>query len=92
PDGKGGTLAHVADHIQHALAVGGSDAVAIGTDLDGITRLPEGFSGVQDFPMIQRELERRGMSAETIERIAWKNAARVLRAALGREETDSGRG
>ncbi len=68
-------------HIRHALSIAGSDAVAIGTDFDGAP-LPAGISGVQDMPAFFLALETAGLSRDQVEKIAWKNALRVLAAGL----------
>jgi membrane dipeptidase len=74
--------ATVAAHVRHALDVAGEEAVAIGTDLDGMNRLPMDLSGLQDLPRLVAALGAAGLSAAAIEKVTWRNAARVLRAGL----------
>jgi membrane dipeptidase len=76
------SIGTVCDHILHGLAVVGEAHLAIGSDFDGVTRLPEGMAGVQDLPRVLDELRVRGLSEREIEALAWRNAARVLRAGL----------
>ncbi len=83
--GSAVTRATVAAHIGHAVAVAGEEAVAIGTDLDGMTELPMDVTGIESVPGLLRELERSGLAPRAIERVAWQNAARVLDAALGED-------
>lgn len=76
-------VARVVDHMLHAIEKAGVDSVGLGTDLDGIESLPEGFAGVQDLGKIGSELERRGLQAGALGKVSWENAARVIQAALG---------
>ena len=90
PGGAGVNLRTVVEHLLHALEVAGERHVALGTDLDGISRLPSGFRGVADLPIIEAELAACGVAPETISRIAWRNAARLLDAALNGIDDESG--
>ena len=76
------TLETVADHVEHAARVAGAGAVAIGSDFDGISRLPRGMAGVQDLPRLLETLERRGWSGEMLEKLAWSNGLRVVKRLL----------
>ena len=49
-------LSTVARHARHMADVMGAEHVAIGTDLDGIDRLPGGFAGHQDLPRLEEAL------------------------------------
>lgn len=82
PPGATVSIATVCDHIEHALSVVGETGVALGSDFDGITRLPEGLRGVQDLPRILATLCGRGIADGTVAAVAGGNAARVLRCAL----------
>jgi membrane dipeptidase len=75
------TIADVADHIEHVIAVAGEDHVGIGGDLDGITTTPVGLESVADYPKLFAELLRRGHSEAQMKKIAGLNVLRVLRAA-----------
>jgi len=75
------TLAQVADHIEHVRRVAGIDHVGIGSDFDGITSVPLGLEGVDDFPVLFAELLRRGWKDEEIQKLAGRNALRVFREA-----------
>ncbi|MGH7550383.1 MAG: membrane dipeptidase, partial [Gemmatimonadota bacterium] len=52
--------------------------IALGSDLDGIPSLPEGFRGAQDFPLIAAELEGRGYAGNDLEAILGGNWLRAL--------------
>ena len=56
--------------------------IALGGDLDGCDVLPEGFSGVQDYPKLALVLSERGLSKSMIENIFWNNALGVMNSAL----------
>ena len=75
------TLAQVADHIEHVRKIAGIDHVGIGSDFDGITSVPVGLEGVDDYPALLAELLRRGWSDEDIKKLAGHNVLRVFREA-----------
>jgi membrane dipeptidase len=77
------TIAMLADHADHIRQVAGIDHVGIGSDFDGIEDLPEGMHGVDGFPLLLKELMRRGWSDQEIRKIAGENLLRVLAAAEG---------
>lgn len=68
----------IVDHVERAVQVAGPRHVALGSDLDGIPSLPEGFRGAQDFPVIAAELERRGYGGDELQGILGGNWLRVL--------------
>ncbi len=70
----------VAAHVKHAIAVGGEDCVGIGGDLDGIDSLPAGIESVADYPKMATLLLRAGLSERQVEKVCWRNFARVFAA------------
>lgn len=72
------TLSMVADHIDHIAKVAGVDHVGIGSDFDGVGRMPEGLGGVETYPALLAELMRRGWSDADIARLAGGNVLRVM--------------
>ncbi len=69
----------VADHIDHALEVGGVDHVGFGSDFDGVgDSLPTGLKDVSMYPNLIAELLRRGYSERAIEKICGGNVLRVM--------------
>lgn len=73
------TSAQVADHIDHIRKVAGVDHVGIGSDYDGIGgTAPAGMPGVQSYPILFRELIRRGWSDSDIAKLAGGNLLRVM--------------
>ena len=69
----------IADHIDHAVKVGGIDHVGLGSDFDGIDTPPRGMEDVSKIPALVRELARRGYSEEDLEKILGGNVLRVMR-------------
>ncbi len=69
----------IADHIDHAVRVGGIDHVGLGSDFDGIESSPRGMEDVSKLPNLVRELARRGYSEQDLEKILGGNLLRVMR-------------
>jgi membrane dipeptidase len=72
------TIRDVADHIDHIRQVAGVDHVGLGSDFDGIPETPTGLEGVDHFPALLQELERRGWSDAELAKVAGDNLLRVL--------------
>lgn len=78
--GTDATIDTVCDHIFHFLSIDPDGKhIALGADLDGCDRLPEGFNGVQDYPKLAQRLLERGLSADYIYNIFWNNALEVFK-------------
>ncbi|MEX2264409.1 MAG: dipeptidase [Bryobacteraceae bacterium] len=73
-------LEDVVAHIDHAVKIGGIDAVGIGSDFDGISCTPRGLDDVSKFPDLTRALLKRGYSAEDIRKLYRENTLRLMRA------------
>ena len=71
----------VVDHIEHVIRVAGIDHVGLGSDYDGISKLPVGMEDVSKYPVITELLLRRGYDEEAIHKVLSGNAMRVLRQA-----------
>jgi membrane dipeptidase len=69
----------IADHIEHAVKVGGIDHVGLGSDFDGIDSAPRGMEDASKIPALVRELAHRGYSEEDLEKILGGNVLRVMR-------------
>jgi membrane dipeptidase len=72
------TLSEVADHIVYLVETAGVDHVGIGSDFFGGPQ-PQGLEHVGRFPHLIAELLRRGFSEADVEKIASRNALRVMR-------------
>ena len=74
-----GTLAEVADHIEHIRKIAGIDHIGIGSDFDGIDgAAPKGLEGVETYPALLAELARRGWSDPDLAKLAGGNVLRVM--------------
>jgi membrane dipeptidase len=71
----------VVDHIEHLVKVAGVDCVGIGSDFDGINRVPVQLEDVSTYPLITQELLNRGYKAADIHKIMSGNILRVMREA-----------
>lgn len=75
------TVEHVADHIEHVIALVGVDHVGLGSDFDGVgDSLPAGLRDVSQYPNLLRVLLERGHDRAAIEKIAGGNVLRVWQA------------
>jgi membrane dipeptidase len=74
----GGSADDVARHVAHAVDVMGEDAVAFGSDFDGMVPLPKGMSDVTGLPLITEALLRRRMPERQVEKIIGGNWRRFF--------------
>ena len=74
-----GSVAILADHIDHAVKIAGIDHVGLGSDFDGIETTLGGVEDVAGFPAVTLELLRRGYSEEDVRKILGLNIVRALR-------------
>lgn len=72
------TIARVVDHVEHLWRVAGDEAVAIGSDFDGIPIGPRGLEHAGRLPHLIAALLVRGHSAGRLARFAGDNARRRL--------------
>ncbi len=77
------TLQDVVAHIDHAVKVGGIDAVGIGTDFDGVACTPTELDGYDKFPALTRALLEQGYRPDDVRKIYGGNLLRVMRAVEG---------
>lgn len=77
--GEKPTVDTACDHIFHFLELDPSGThIALGGDLDGISEMPEGIFGVQDYGKLAERLMERGLDEDTLRRIFWSNALGVM--------------
>ena len=68
----------IVDHVERVIEVAGAAHAALGSDFDGVPRLPAGMAGVQDLPKVAAELERRGCRGAELARVLGGNWLRIL--------------
>lgn len=71
----------IVEHLLRVIEVAGPDTAALGSDLDGVPRLPDGFRGAQDFGLVAADLEARGVGGAELAKVLGGNWLRVLDAA-----------
>ena len=76
--GAPATMDCLVAHVEHLLAHGGEDAVAIGADFDGCDTVCGGIAGLQDVPKLWQALQRRGYPEALLQRIFFGNWLRLL--------------
>ncbi|HVW63281.1 MAG TPA: dipeptidase [Puia sp.] len=72
-------LSLLIDHIDYIVKLIGADHVGLGSDFDGIESSPRELDDVTTYPLITRELLRRGYSKTDIKKILGGNFIRVLK-------------
>jgi membrane dipeptidase len=73
-------VAHIADHIEHVVRVGGEDCVALGSDYDGFAPLARGMRDAADLPRLTQVLWERGWRAPALRKLLGENALRYFEA------------
>jgi membrane dipeptidase len=73
-------LSLLIDHIDYIVKLIGVDHVGLGSDFDGIESAPQELDDVTCYPVITRELVKRGYGKKDIEKILGGNFIRVLKA------------
>ena len=76
--GEGDNFDLIYKHIIHIINAGGEDAVAFGSDFDGIPALT-GMEDCTKMPYLLDYLAKRGIKNSTAEKLCFKNFMRVLR-------------
>ena len=78
--GENPTVDTICDHIFHFMELDPTGKhIALGGDLDGVSKMPEGFNGVQSWPVLAQRLMERGLSEETVMDIYWNNVLGVMK-------------
>ncbi len=73
------SLSVLMDHLDYIVRLIGVDHVGLGSDFDGIEAPPRELNGVEDFPLITKELLKRGYSKKDIKKILGANFLRVFK-------------
>ncbi|MFO7950633.1 MAG: membrane dipeptidase [Candidatus Fermentibacteraceae bacterium] len=76
----------VMDHLSYVADLVGTEAVAFGSDFDGIGRLPRDIEGCQSWPGVLEAMAEKGFTDEEIRAVAADNWRRLL----GSEDSERG--
>ena len=79
-DGREATSDDLLRHLEHFLALGGEETVALGGDWDGCDRLPLGWTGVWDWGGFYETLLRRNYSESLVRDLFYNNLMRTVNA------------
>ena len=92
-DYPAGTVHTIVDHIERVVKIAGIDHVGIGSDFDGVPKLPAQMDDVSCYPYITQELLNRGYKPDDIRKILGENLMRAFRGAekVSREMTAGGK-
>ena len=85
PDGERSEdtpVTHMREHVDYLVGKLGIDRVAFGSDFDGVV-IPKDIGGVDGLPRLIEELRGAGYDKDALEKLAWRNWIRVLRATIG---------
>lgn len=78
---KKSRVLRMCDHVEHLIKVGGVECVGIGTDFDGIGGMFE-IEDCTKMELLFHELQKRHISEDVIEKIAFGNVARVIKESM----------
>lgn len=73
-------LSKLIDHIDYIAKLVGVDYIGLGSDFDGINVTPLQLDDVTDYPLITKELVKRGYNKSDITKILGGNILRVIKA------------
>lgn len=76
PEFLGEDISDIARHIDRFLSLGGEDNIGLGSDFDGVERLPRGICGVQDMDKVIKSLP---YETDLREKIAYRNFLRLFK-------------
>jgi membrane dipeptidase len=77
-DYPAGDAANIVDHIDHIVKVAGIDHVGIGSDFDGVPKLPTGMGDVSCYPVLTQLMLDRGYTKEQIHKVLGLNVMRAF--------------
>ena len=77
-DYPAGDVTNIVDHIDHIVKVAGIDCAGIGSDFDGVPKLPRQMNDVSCYPLITQIMLDRGYTKEQIHKVLGGNVMRVF--------------
>lgn len=80
--GEGNTFESVLRHINHIINIGGEDVASFGSDFDGIPAPPD-LEDCTKIPALLNYLQINGIKGEVLEKLCYKNFARVFKEICG---------
>ena len=72
------TTDKILEHIDYIIASGGEENVGLGSDFDGMERLPEGMTGIESMKNLTEAIYKK-YGKEVGEKIVFGNFLRVLK-------------
>ena len=67
------------DHVLHFLELDPEgDHIVLGGDLDGVSEMPAGFTGVESWPLLYEALLRRNTPEDLVRDLFFNNLMRVV--------------
>ena len=79
------SLDRIVDHIEYMLNLGGEKVIGLGSDFDGVPKLPVGMNGAEDMEKLFDIMKNRGINDEIIQNVKFENFYRIFYDALGRK-------
>ena len=70
--------AMIVDHVEHVIRVAGEDAVALGSDYDGMITPPPDVAGADTYPKLVQHMLDRGFSETRVVKVLGGNFLRAL--------------
>ncbi|VTR96809.1 membrane dipeptidase : Membrane dipeptidase OS=Planctomyces maris DSM 8797 GN=PM8797T_23916 PE=4 SV=1: Peptidase_M19 [Gemmata massiliana] len=77
-DYPAGDVHNIVDHIDHIVKTAGIDCAGIGSDFDGVPKLPTQMNDVSCYPLLTQIMLDRGYTKEQIHKVLGGNLMRVF--------------
>lgn len=78
-NGENADITSIIRHIEHFMSLGGDDILCLGGDLDGVSYLPKGISGISDVDIIATELLKLNYPEKLIRKIMGENVLKFIK-------------
>jgi len=70
---------NIINHIEHFLNLGGENTIGLGCDFDGVDKLPEGITGINDISKLADRMLQKNFSDKTVRDIFYNNGVNFIR-------------